>query len=96
MDDNFLQLHDLVGPGRTKVLSTVTAIYDIGCFLGALLAFSVGERLGRKNSILLGTTIMSVGAILQTSSFSLAQMFVGRTILGLVFFLKFPSFCHPF
>ncbi|TIA31838.1 general substrate transporter [Aureobasidium pullulans] len=82
VDDNFLQLHDLVGPGRTKVLSTVTAIYDIGCFLGALLAFSIGERLGRKNSVILGTTIMSMGAILQTSSFSLAQMFVGRTILG--------------
>lgn len=54
INDNFLELHDLVGPSRTNVLSTVTAIYDVGCFLGAIIAFTVGERLGRKNSVLLG------------------------------------------
>lgn len=79
---DFLEIHDLVGPTKTTTLSTVTAIYDIGCFFGALVAFTVGERLGRKKAILLGTTIMAVGAILQTSSFSLAQMFVGRIVLG--------------
>lgn len=79
---DFLELHDLVGPERTEVLSTVTAIYDIGCFLGAIAAFTLGERLGRKKALLLGTTIMSIGVILKTSSFSLAQMFVGRIVLG--------------
>lgn len=79
---DFLEVHDLVGPTKTKTLSTVTAIYDIGCFLGAILAFTLGDRLGRKKSILLGATIMVVGTILQASSFSLAQMFVGRIILG--------------
>lgn len=79
---NFLETHDLVGPTKTKELSTVTAIYDVGCFFGAVFAFTIGERIGRKNAILLGTTVMAVGAILQTTSFSLAQMFVGRIILG--------------
>ncbi|KAJ5367764.1 hypothetical protein N7541_001705 [Penicillium brevicompactum] len=79
---DFLELHDLVGPSKTKDLSTVTAIYDIGCFFGAIVAFTIGERLGRKKAILLGTTVMAVGAILQASSFSLPQMFVGRIILG--------------
>ncbi|KAJ5106058.1 hypothetical protein NUU61_003405 [Penicillium alfredii] len=79
---DFLEVHDLVGPTKTKDLSTVTAIYDVGCFFGAIIAFTIGERLGRKKAILLGTTIMAVGAILQASSFSLAQMFVGRIILG--------------
>ncbi|KAL3482565.1 hypothetical protein BJX62DRAFT_250989 [Aspergillus germanicus] len=79
---DFLEVHNLVGPAKTKTLSTVTAIYDVGCFLGAILAFTLGEWLGRKNSILLGTTIMAVGTILQASSYSLAQMFVGRIILG--------------
>ncbi|GAB7341192.1 hypothetical protein MBLNU457_7482t1 [Dothideomycetes sp. NU457] len=83
VSENFLQLHDLVGPSRTTVLATVAAIYDIGCFLGALVAFSVGEKLGRKKSIILGTIIMVIGCLLMTSSFSLAQMFVGRTILGI-------------
>jgi MFS family permease len=79
---DFLEVHDLVGPTKTKVLSTVAAIYDIGCFFGAILAFTVGERLGRKKSILLGTVIMGVGTILQASSYSLPQMFIGRIVLG--------------
>lgn len=79
---NFLELHDLVGPSRTNVLATLTAIYDIGCFVGAIVAFTVGERLGRKKSILVGTAIMSVGTLIKTASFSLPQMFVGRVVLG--------------
>lgn len=79
---DFLVVHDLVGPTKTKTLSTVTAIYDIGCFIGAIVAFTIGESLGRKSSIMVGTTIMAVGTILQASSYSLAQMFVGRIVLG--------------
>jgi MFS family permease len=78
---DFLVLHDLVGPGKTKVLSTVTAIYNVGCFIGAIIAFTIGERTGRRWAIIIGTTIMAVGTILQASSFSLAQMFVGRIVL---------------
>ncbi|KAL4963229.1 sugar porter family MFS transporter [Aspergillus stella-maris] len=80
---DFLEIHDLVGPSRTTILSTVTAIYDVGCFIGAMLAFSLGERLGRKKTILLGCTTMAIGTILKASSFSLAQMFVGRVVLGI-------------
>ncbi|THW12723.1 general substrate transporter [Aureobasidium pullulans] len=83
VSDDFLELHNLVGPSKTKVLSTVAAIYDVGCFMGAIIAFTVGERLGRKKTIILGTAIMSIGVILKTSSFSLPQMFVGRDILGI-------------
>ncbi|KAJ5397008.1 hypothetical protein N7509_005121 [Penicillium cosmopolitanum] len=81
--EDFLEIHDLVGPTKTKTLSTVTAIYDVGCFLGAILAFTIGEGLGRKKTVLAGTTIMAVGAILQATSFSLEQMFVGRIISGI-------------
>lgn len=79
---DFLEVHNLVGPSKTDVLSTVTAIYPVGCFLGAIVAFMFGDRLGRKNAILLGTSIMSIGTILMCTSFSLPQMFVGRIILG--------------
>lgn len=79
---DFLEVHNLVGPTKTTTLSTVAAIYDIGCFFGAILAFTVGERLGRKKSILLGTVIIAVGTVLQASSYSLPQMFIGRIVLG--------------
>ncbi|KAF2110201.1 general substrate transporter [Lophiotrema nucula] len=68
--------------GKTTMISTVTAIYDIGCFIGAISVCAIGEPLGRKKSVLLGTTIMSIGAILQFASFSLGQMFAGRIIAG--------------
>ncbi|RAH63516.1 general substrate transporter [Aspergillus piperis CBS 112811] len=80
---NFLVVHGLGGPSKTTTLSTVTAIYDIGCFFGALIAFTIGEHLGRKKSILLGTVIMAIGTLLQCTSYSLPQIFVGRVILGL-------------
>jgi MFS family permease len=63
--------------------STVTAIYDVGCFVGALLTIWIGDPLGRKNTVLVGTTVMSVGAILQFTAFGLPQMFVGRVVAGI-------------
>lgn len=80
---DFLDTLNLGGPEHTSLLGTVTALYDVGCFFGAVAAFSLGERLGRKKSVLLGTTVMSIGAILQISSYSVAQMIVGRIVAGL-------------
>lgn len=47
----------------------VTAIYDIGCALGAVVAFVYGEKIGRKRSIILANLIVVVGAAIQTASF---------------------------
>jgi MFS family permease len=76
-------LHNLEGLSKTTLLGTVTAIYDVGCFLGSLFAYWLGERLGRRSTVLVGTTIMSIGALLQASSYSLGQMMTGRIIAGI-------------
>ena len=39
--------------------------------------------MGRRKSILIGTTIMTVGAVLQISSYSVGQMIAGRIIAGI-------------
>jgi hypothetical protein len=49
---DFLEAYDLVGPTKTTVPSTVVTIYSIGCFFRAIFAFTIGERLGCKNSII--------------------------------------------
>lgn len=67
----------------TSSSGTVTAIYDIGCFFGAVISVWLGEAVGRRKSVLIGTTIMSVGAILQVASYSVPQMIVGRIIAGI-------------
>lgn len=83
ISQDFLGLHQLEGPSKTTLLGTVAAIYDVGCFLGSIFAYWLGERLGRKNTVLLGTAIMSTGALLQAASYSLGQMLAGRIIAGI-------------
>lgn len=83
ISQDFLQLHGLEGPTKTTLLGTVTAIYDVGCFLGSLLAYWLGEKLGRKKTIIVGTITMTIGALLQCSSYSLGQMMAGRIIAGI-------------
>ncbi|KAI0011592.1 general substrate transporter [Xylariaceae sp. FL0662B] len=80
---DYLDVHELNGPEKTSTLSIVTSIYTIGCFLGAVVAFSIGEKLGRRKTIITGTTIMTLGAILQTSSFSVPHMIVARILTGI-------------
>ncbi|MBW0487047.1 hypothetical protein O181_026762 [Austropuccinia psidii MF-1] len=64
-------------------LSTIVAIYEIGCFSGSLLAFMLGEKLGRKKTIRMGAAWMVVGALLQTLAFHRAQMIIGRIVSGI-------------
>ncbi|KDR72882.1 hypothetical protein GALMADRAFT_739330 [Galerina marginata CBS 339.88] len=64
---------------------TIVSLYDIGCFFGAVSTFVFGEWLGRKKCLMIGVTIMSIGAILQMSSFSAGQMIFGRLITGEAF-----------
>ena len=68
---------------NASLLGTVVAIYNIGCFFGAVSAAWLGEVLGRKKTILLGTSIMTVGAILQIAAYGVPQMIVARIVAGI-------------
>ena len=61
----------------------VVAIYEIGCFFGALFCFVWGERLGRRWCIMVGCVVLSVGAVLQAAAYGIPQMIVGRIVAGL-------------
>lgn len=56
--------------------------YTLGCFFGAVTTIWLGNMLGRKMSIIVGSSIMVVGAVIQTASFSLPQLIVSRWITG--------------
>ena len=43
----------------------------------------IGNPLGRKRAIMLGTSIMVVGASLQASAFTIEHFIIGRIITGL-------------
>lgn len=61
------------------------ALYTLGCFFGALDCIWLGDKLGRKKTIMLGALVNIVGSILQSTSFSLSQLIVGRLVSGFGF-----------
>lgn len=68
------------GTGSASLQGTVVAIYEIGCFFGALMAFVGAERLGRRWSIMIGCAILSVGGAIQAASYGIPQLIVGRIV----------------
>lgn len=56
----------------------VTAIYEIGCLIGAVFVLIVGERLGRRRSIMTGAFIMIAGVMIQVTAYSGHQSLVWR------------------
>ncbi|RBQ70237.1 hypothetical protein FVER53590_02081 [Fusarium verticillioides] len=60
----------------------ITSITSGGAFLGAIFAGCSADRYGRKVAIYVGCVLFTVGAIIQAASFSVAQMTVGRLIVG--------------
>ncbi|KAH7093324.1 general substrate transporter [Paraphoma chrysanthemicola] len=64
------------------MIGTIVAIFEIGCFLGAMATAVVGERLGRRRSVAIGAVISMIGAILQASAFERAHLIVGRIVSG--------------
>jgi len=61
----------------------IVSIYQLGNVGGSIAVFLLGDYLGRKNSILLATFIMLVGAILQTASINRGMMYAARVITGI-------------
>ncbi|KAK0640204.1 Sugar transporter STL1 [Lasiodiplodia hormozganensis] len=62
----------MLGNPSSTMTGLVTAIYDIGCAIGALTAFVFGEQMG-----------LILGTVIQTTSYGYAQMFVSRIIVGI-------------
>ncbi|KAK3301838.1 general substrate transporter [Chaetomium strumarium] len=90
----FLDTFPMINPGvagmtpeesstRSTYQGIAVASYNLGCFLGSLITILLGNPLGRKRVIMLGTSTMVVGAILQASATTLEQFIVGRIITGL-------------
>ncbi|KAK0103274.1 hypothetical protein ONS95_005307 [Cadophora gregata] len=64
------------------MIGLIVAIYEVGCFFGAVITAAVGEQLGRRKSIGAGVIVMIIGAVLQATSYSRAQMIVARVVSG--------------
>lgn len=50
--------------------------------VGAIIAGLTADKYGRKIAIYVGCILFTIGAILQAASYSIAQMAVGRLVVG--------------
>jgi len=76
---SFLDRFNNPSPG---IQGQIVSTYDIGCILGAILSFFVGDRYGRKRAIALACLAVFIGGAIQASSYRLVQMIVGRIVAG--------------
>ncbi|KAJ5295235.1 Myo-inositol transporter [Penicillium antarcticum] len=67
----------------SKETELITSITSGGALIGAILAGLTSDRYGRKLGIYLGCALFTAGAVLQAASFTVAQMTVGRLVVGL-------------
>ncbi len=83
--EQFPEINTVDNP-RDNHISTIQGItvasYNVGCFVGAIITIFIGDLLGRRKMIFLGSCIMVVGAALQASAYSLPHLIVGRIITG--------------
>ncbi len=66
-----------------NTIGNIVSLYEIGCFIGALSTFVVGDALGRRRTILLSSIFMLAGAAIQAASSTVGVMIAGRIISGL-------------
>ncbi|KAF2725812.1 MFS transporter [Polychaeton citri CBS 116435] len=66
----------------SKDKELITSLCSGGAFIGAIIAGLTADKYGRKVAIYVGCALFVVGAILQAAAYSLAQMSVGRLIVG--------------
>ncbi|KAF9788552.1 general substrate transporter [Thelephora terrestris] len=63
-----------------------TAIYEVGCFFGALFALLYGNKVGRRRNMYIGASFVTIGTIIQITStpghLSGHQFVIGRIVTG--------------
>lgn len=79
----FEQTFPSISNGNSTLQGFTVAIYEIGCAIGALSVILYGDKVGRRQTVMLGEAILIVGAALQASSFSLSQLIIGRIVTGI-------------
>lgn len=72
---------------HASIEGNIVSVLQAGCFFGAMSSFYLGDKLGRKMSLLLADVIFIIGSIVQTTCAmgagnDMAQLYVGRVIGG--------------
>ncbi|KIJ69835.1 hypothetical protein HYDPIDRAFT_78057 [Hydnomerulius pinastri MD-312] len=74
---------DFYNHPRSALLGLMSAMYSLGAIVAVPIVPYVTDKLGRRYSILFGSFLMIIGAILQAAAQDLAMFIIARFILGL-------------
>ncbi|KAH9886847.1 putative sugar transporter [Xylariomycetidae sp. FL2044] len=74
---------NLMQPSNDWSVGLVISIYNIGCVIGALTIGYFADNYGRERTMSLASSVFIVGALLQATSSTIAQICTGRFILGI-------------
>ncbi|PSK33923.1 High-affinity glucose transporter [Elsinoe australis] len=78
-NDDFL---NTFGRPNSSLLGIIVSIYNIGCLLGCIANFIFGTKFGRRQAIWAAMAFICLGAVVQTASYGVPQLMVGRVITG--------------
>ena len=77
------QFRDAIGnPQGSYTIPLIASSYNLAAGVMSLCTSFFAMQLGRKRTILLGNLFICIGAVLQASSYSVAQILVGRIVTG--------------
>ncbi|KAF7194764.1 Sugar transporter STL1 [Pseudocercospora fuligena] len=62
---------------------TVSATYNLGGFAGGVIAFFIGDFLGRRRTILTGIAITTIGTVPFAAATNISQLLAGRIVTGI-------------
>ncbi|KAH6675977.1 general substrate transporter, partial [Halenospora varia] len=68
-------------------ISVMTAVPTSGAVIGSVIAAYAGDRIGRKRTLYIGCLFSIVGASIQTASYNVATMTVGRLFANVAIFI---------
>ncbi|KAK6384354.1 hypothetical protein LTS17_001917 [Exophiala oligosperma] len=69
-------------PVTSSEKELITSLCSGGAFIGSIIAGLTADKYGRKIAIYVGCVLFTVGALLQAAAYTIAQMSVGRLVVG--------------
>ncbi|PPJ51921.1 hypothetical protein CBER1_09362 [Cercospora berteroae] len=68
---------------KVRMISFTVAAWNLGCFLSAMIAVFIGDRVGRRKMVIIGLALLLIGEVMQCASFVWGQFLAGRLIAGI-------------
>lgn len=67
-------------PGGTETIPLIASSSTIAAAFVSCLVMMVGMPLGRRNCILIGNVLITIGGVIQAASYSVPQIIVARVL----------------